>query len=137
MNEMLKTAQDKEKLPVLDDSIEGFRIQRVDDKSKDLEIIAKKDKNGDFPIMSFSVLDNNNEQLTFAIDRDEMAAITFALSRQDQQSKLLDARFREYGEKMVRLVVIANKDIKKGEPVVIYRKEKVPIDATFANSFTQ
>ena len=62
-----------------------------------------------------------------------MAAITFSLAREDQQSKLLNSRFREYKEVPIRLVTIATKDIKKGDPVVIFRKEKVPIDFEYTN----
>ena len=102
---------------------QGFRLKDVL-SSGVIDIMTQADKQGDYPVLFF--LQNGVKK--FALWRDELAAITFALSRQDEQSKLIDARFREYKEVPVRLVTVATKDIKKGEPVVIWRKEKVPVE---------
>lgn len=118
--------QEKE-MPVLDDSVVGFRLQQKDDTSKDVEIIAKKDQNGDYPVVTFNFMVGEEAQ-SFSLSRDELSAVVFSISREDQQSKLLDSRFREYKEVPVRLVVEAKKDIRKGEMVIVYRKEKVPIE---------
>ena len=86
----------KEKNTIFDDNLVGFQMQRLDDKSKDIQVIARKDENGDYPVMIFSFVNKNGENESFVVGKDEMAAITFSLAREDQQSKLLNSRFREY-----------------------------------------
>lgn len=110
---------------IFDDNIQAFRL------ATGLEVIAKKDDKGDYPMLMFVHKDDEGKEHQFMASRDEMAAITFSLARQDQQHKLLTAKFREYKETLVRVVVQATKDIKKGDFVVIWRKEKVPVDQSY------
>lgn len=123
-----KPKYDKDDLSLLSENVEGFMLPRLDDTSKDVQVVAHKDKDGDYPVLQFHFEDSTGEKMSIALDRDQLSAITFALSRQDQQSKLLTGRFRQYKEVPVRLVVRASKDIKKDELVIIWRKEKVPLD---------
>lgn len=111
---------------IFDDDIQAFRT------GSGIEVVARKDDKGDYPTLVFVTKDAEGKEHQFSVSRDEMAAITFALSRQDQQHKLLTARFREYKEVPVRIVVQTTKDIKKGDFVVIWRKEKVPLDFNYS-----
>ena len=134
MSEVIRPYQQPnadESVQTLVDNVEGFRLQRRDDSTREVEITARKDENGDYPIVQFEVLNPDGEPTIFALGRDEVAAIMFALSREDQQSKLLGARFREYKEVPVRLVIEATRDIKKGDFVVAWRKERVPLDINY------
>lgn len=107
---------------ILQDDFQAFRLPGG------IEVVSRKDKNGDYTTLRFIFKDKAGVEQELLIPRDEMAAITFALARQDQQSKLLNARFRQYKEVPVRLVIRALTDIKKDQFVVCYRKERVPID---------
>ena len=111
---------------LLDDSIQGFQMNNVQGTGQ-VEIISEKDENGDYPVLQFLFKDGDNET-KFALKRDEMAAITFALARQDQQHKLLDQRFLHYKERKVRLAILATKDVKAGDYIICWRKERVPQD---------
>lgn len=123
---------DKDDLPLIDENVEGFLLKRVDDQSKSVEIVAHKDANGDFPVIQLHFEDNNGEKMMLALERDELAAVTFALARQDQQARLLSQRFRQYKEVPVKLVVRATRDIKKDDYVIVYRKEKVPLEFEYS-----
>lgn len=114
-----------ENKPVLEEDYQAFQVRDLSNP-RGVEIVVEKDKEGNYPVMMFLV---GKEK--FYVKTDELAAITFAISRQDQQHKLLDSRFREYVEKPVRLVTIATKDIKKGDPVIIWRREKVPVEFAY------
>ena len=119
---------------LFDESVQAFEIRDwVTDKV--VSIVAKKDEHNDYPALVFEV-DDRGRRTKLTLGRDELAAITFCLARQDQQSKLLDARYREYKEVPVRLVAIASRDIKKGSPIVMWRKERVPIDFEYTHEPT-
>lgn len=125
IDEQKTEAKDLENGAIFNDAFQAFRL------STGVEVIAKKDSNGDYPTMMFLSKDKDGVEHEFYASRDEMAAITFALARQDQQHKLLDARFRQYVEKKVPLIIQATKDIKKGESICVIRKERVPIDSNY------
>jgi hypothetical protein len=118
----------------LTENVEGFRLVRVDDQTKSVDIYSKKDENGDYPAMFFELTGDNGELVRFALKKEEMSAITFALTKADDQYKLLNAKFREYKEVPVRLIIEAKKDIKKGDFVVAWRKERVPIDFNYSKT---
>src|SRR3990167_6551572 len=127
-----QSIEEEAKSHTLVEDVEGFRLIRADDSTKSVDVSSRKDKNGDYTTIFFELNDLNNENpIQFAINRDDLAAITFALSRQDQQSKLLSANFRKYKEVPVRMVVKATKDIKKDEMLIVWRREKVPLDYEF------
>ena len=118
----------KENGTVLDNSMQVFGVDSLAGDATHVEIVAKIDEKGDYPVLQFYFKDKEGKEKKFAVWRDEMAAITFALARQDQQSHLLNERFRNYKEVPVRLVIEAKQDIKKGDMVVAWRKERVPVD---------
>lgn len=122
MQEAKSDLKDIETGTVLDEDFQAFRL------ATGMEVISKKDENGDYSKLMFRVKDKDGNDLDFFASRDEMAAVTFALARQDQQAKLLNSNFRKYKEVPVRLVIRALKDIKAGDFVVTYRKERVPVD---------
>lgn len=124
MNNQLDKREEIGEGTLLDDSIQGFQLTNPMGNGS-IEVLATKDEKGDYPVMSFC-FQNGEQTVKFALKRDELAAITFALARQDQQSKLLDTHFKEYVERPVRLMIEAKKDIKKGDFVVCWRKERVP-----------
>ena len=108
------------------EDVEMFRLGRQEGGGF-VDIQALKDEKGDYPVLRFIFKEDGKER-TMILKRDDLSAVTFAVSRQDQQHKLLNARFRKYREKKVRLAIMANKDIKKGEMMIVFRKERVPID---------
>ena len=112
---------------LLDDNVQGFKLNNLMG-SGNVEVLAEKDEKGDYPTLLFNYTDGEGKEVHFALPRDEMAAITFVLARQDQQDKLLHKRFQQYKEVPVRLMVQTTKDIKKGDFVVCWRKERVPMD---------
>ena len=112
---------------LLDDNVQGFKLNNLLGNGS-VEILAEKDEKGDYPALMFNYTDAEGKEVQFALPRDEMAAITFILARQDQQDKLLQKRFQTYKEVPVRLVVQTQKDLKKGDYVVVWRKERVPQD---------
>lgn len=114
--------------PVFDDNEQVFQLKtKFGSSASSVDISAKKDEQGDYPLLVMHFTDKHGSK-ELALDRDELAAICFALSRDDQQAFLLNQRFRTYKEKMVRLVVTADRDIKKGQPLIVFRRERVPID---------
>lgn len=115
----------------LTNDVEGFRLTRADDPTKTVDILARRDDKGDYPVLQLEFQEDDGTVKKLFLKRDEISAITFALSREDQQSKLLASKFRQYKEVPVRLVVQATKDIKKGEYVVVWRKERVPLDFNY------
>ncbi len=121
------TAQEKANT-TLDEAVEMFQLESVYGTKSAVTLLAKKDEKGDYPVIEF-VVDGKK----FGLWRDELAAVTFACARADQQSKLIQAKFRTYKEVPVRLVIAATKDIKKGELVVAWRKERVPIENEYSN----
>ena len=110
---------------LLDDSIQAFQLSSLMENGS-VEVIAEKDEKGDYPVLQFNFTNTEGESAKFAVKRDEMAALTFSIARQDQQDKLLNARFQTYKERPVRLAIQAQKDIKKGDFVICWRKERVP-----------
>ena len=112
---------------LLDDNVQGFKLNNLLGNGS-VEVLAEKDEKGDYPVIMFNYTDAEGKEVQFALPRDEMAAITFILARQDQQDKLLQHRFLTYKEVPVRLMIEAKKDIKKGDFVVCWRKERVPQD---------
>lgn len=127
MNDTRKELGEK---TILDENMQGFQLTNQMDNGS-VEILAERDENGDYPILMFNYQIEGVSH-KFALQRDELAAITFALARQDQQSKLLTLRFREYKEVPVKLVIEAKKDIKKGDLVICWRKERVPLDFNYS-----
>lgn len=122
---------------LFDESSQEFMLENLMGHGH-VEVVAQKDEQGDYPVVKF-LYENGGKTMKFALSRDQLAAITFALARQDQQSKLLNAKFREYKEVPVRLIIKAQKDIKAGELVVVWRKERVPVefDYTYEKSNKQ
>lgn len=116
----------KENGVIFDDDRPTFKLTSLTSDVSNIFIYSKKDEKGDYPAL-FIEIDGKKA----VVWRDEMTAATFALSRQDQQYKLLDARFREYKEVPVRLIIQTTKDLKKGDYVVAWRKERVPIDFNY------
>ena len=110
---------------LLDDNVQGFKLNNLLGNGS-VEMLAEKDEKGDYPVIMFNFTDSEGKEVQFALPRDEMAAITFILARQDQQDKLLQKRFQTYKEVPVRLVIQTQKDLKKGDFVVCWRKERVP-----------
>mgnify|MGYP001584234148 CR=1 FL=1 len=116
---------DLENGTIMDENSQEFQLSNVMANGV-VEALAEKDESGDYPILQFSFVGTDGVPVRFALKRDELAAISFALARQDQQSKLLSLRLKEYKEVPVRLTILAQKDIKKGDYVVCWRKERVP-----------
>ena len=116
---------------LLDDNVQGFKLSNLMGGGN-VEVLAEKDEKGDYPTLLFNYTDAEGKEVRFALPRDEMAAITFVLARQDQQDKLLHKRFQQYKEVLVRLLVQTTKDIKKGDFVVCWRKERVPMDYDYS-----
>ena len=124
-----KKQEELEDGTLLDDKLQSFQVSSMMGNGV-VEILAEKDEQGDYPVLIFYFKDGERD-VRFAVKRDELAAITFALARQDQQHKLLDARFQQYKEVPVRLIVQTTKDLKKGDYVVVWRKERVPMDYNY------
>jgi hypothetical protein len=128
-----QSIEEEAKSHTLVEDVEGFRLVRIDDSTKSVDVSSRKDKNGDYTSIFFELgseceCGQDTKSVQFALNRDDLSAITFALSREDQQSKLMNMQFRKYKEVPVRMVVQATKDIKKGDMVIVWRKEKVPLD---------
>lgn len=115
---------------LLDDKVQGFQLTNPMGNGS-IEVLAEQDANKDYPVLLFNFVDTIGVSTKFALQRDELAAITFALARQDQQHKLLDMKTREYVERPVRLMIEAKNDIKKGDFVVCWRKERVPAEYSY------
>lgn len=115
---------------LLDDKVQGFQLTNPMGNGS-IEVLAEQDANKDYPVLLFNFIDTAGVSTKFALQRDELAAVTFALARQDQQHKLLDMKTREYVERPVRLMIEAKKDIKKGDFVVCWRKERVPAQLNY------
>ena len=117
---------------LLGDKVQGFQLTNPMGNGS-VEVLAEQDTNKDYPVLLFNLVDTAGVSTKFALQRDEIAAITFALARQDQQHKLLDVRMKEYKEVLVRLMIQTNKDIKAGDYVVCWRKERVPVQHNYTH----
>lgn len=118
---------------IFDEELQVFELTPVAGDAYKVLVIGRKDDRGDYPVLTMEFKGRDGKNNSISLWRDELTAITFALSRQDQQSKLLNAKFREYKEVPVRLVIEAKRDVKKGDMIVAWRKERVPIDFNYTH----